>query len=464
MEVFATVVMLAWIPAVLALFAVLPPRRAVIVAFLGAWLFLPMVSYRLPFLPDYTKMSATCAGIFLGALVFDGRRLLSFKPRWIDLPVAIYCMSAIATSMLNGLGLYDGISGLLTGIVTWAMPYFIGRVYFTDAEGLRELAISIFIGGLLYIPLCLFEIRMSPQLHQMVYGFAPRQVQMRMGGWRPSVFMDGGLQLGLWMACASLSGLWLWWTGAVKRLVGVSMTWFVWPLLVTTILCRATGAVVLMMGMLGALWFCRVSRTRLALIVLILAAPAYIGLRTSGLWHADEIVAISAKFNKDRAASFAFRIKNEDFLIAKAMVQPVFGWGGWGRSRIYDEYEHDISITDGRWVIELGVHGLVGVISNFAMLLLPVCLLAYRYPAARLFSAELAPVAALASMVIMFAIDSLPNSMANPIYVLAGGAVATFALAKPRALEETTGKASNEAPRQGVAKSVPLRRLHPGSA
>ena len=39
-------------PLTVVLFAVLPSRRAVIVSFLAAWLFLPMATYPVPFLPD----------------------------------------------------------------------------------------------------------------------------------------------------------------------------------------------------------------------------------------------------------------------------------------------------------------------------------------------------------------------------------------------------------------------------
>src|SRR5215213_2912828 len=237
--------MAVWIPTVLVLFAVLPSRRAVIVSFLAAWLFLPMASYPLPFLPDYTKMSATCAGIFIATLIFDVKRVVRFKPSWVDLPMVFFCGFPFISSLVNGLGAYDGVSDMLWHVITWAFPYFIGRLYFSDARGLRELAMGILIGGLLYVPLCLFEVRMSPQLHNLVYGFFPRMVQVRFGGWRPSVFMDGGLQVGMWMVGASLIGIWQRKTGALKGMWGISASWLIVALVVTTVLCRATGALVL---------------------------------------------------------------------------------------------------------------------------------------------------------------------------------------------------------------------------
>ena len=46
--------------------------------------------------------------------------------------------------------------------INWLLPYLVGRLYLTDAEGLREFALGIIIGGVCLIPLCLFEIKMSP--------------------------------------------------------------------------------------------------------------------------------------------------------------------------------------------------------------------------------------------------------------------------------------------------------------
>ena len=42
-----TMALLGWIPVVLAVFCILPPRRAVIAAFLGAWLFLTMAGIKI---------------------------------------------------------------------------------------------------------------------------------------------------------------------------------------------------------------------------------------------------------------------------------------------------------------------------------------------------------------------------------------------------------------------------------
>src|SRR6187200_550103 len=107
-----------WIPFVLALFALVPPRRAVIIAFLAAWLFLPMAGYGVKGLPDYTKMSATAIGVLMGAAIFDTDRLLSFRPRWIDIPMFVWCTSVAISSYQNDLGIYDGCAETVRQTIT----------------------------------------------------------------------------------------------------------------------------------------------------------------------------------------------------------------------------------------------------------------------------------------------------------------------------------------------------------
>ena len=46
----------------------------------------------------------------------------------------------MASSLHNGLGVYDGLSAIFEQTVAWGMPYLLGRLYFTDYAGMRELA------------------------------------------------------------------------------------------------------------------------------------------------------------------------------------------------------------------------------------------------------------------------------------------------------------------------------------
>lgn len=461
MKVIADIVMAIWIPAVLVLFALLGSRRAVIVTFLGAWLFLPMVNYSLPGLPDYSKMSATCAGIFLATIIFDVKRVVRFKPSWADVPMFVYCICPSISSLLNGLGEWDAVSATVGTSITWGLPYFIGRIYFNDAKSLRQLATAMLIGGLLYVPLCLFEVRMSPQLHSLFYGFAPRGVQMRYGGWRPAVFMDGGLQVGMWMTAASLIGVWVWFTKSLPRLWGWSTELLLAPLLVTTVLCRATGALALLLIGLASMWISFRTKSRIALVLLLLVAPCYLMLRASDVWHGEPLLTMAGWIDSDRAGSLEFRFKNEDMLAARALQRPWFGWGGWGRSRIHDEWGKDISVTDGLWIITLGDHGIVGLTSCFATMLLPLALLTSRFKMSRLTSGELAAAFALAVIVCLYAIDCLPNAMVNPVFTLAGGGVTSFALVSWRSSKAGHEESAVHTRESAISGGTPQRKSFP---
>ena len=434
MSITVYIALFGWIPAVLLMFMCLPPRRAVIVALIVGFLFLPVASIKFgEGIPLFNKVTATCLGVLLGSLFFDHTRLLTFRPRWIDLPMIVWCICPFLSSIHNDLGIYDGCSAVLYQTIDWGIPYFIGRVYFSDFDGVQELAVGIFMGGLAYVPFCLYEIRMSPQLHTMIYGFYQHDFAqtIRFGGWRPTVFMEHGLAVGLWMAMASLLGVWLVFSGVVKNILGLNAVACVVLLLITTVLCKSTGATILLATGLAVLFAGRYLRTRLVFVALLLIAPAYMAFRSSSVWDGSTIVALSKEWvGPDRAESLAFRIRNEDMLAAKAFQQPIVGWGRWGRARVYDETGRDISVTDGFWVITLGACGILGLTTVTLVLLLPASVLARRIPPVEWAKPQYAAPVAMGVMLGLYMIDNLSNAMINPIFILSAGGVSGYLLVR----------------------------------
>src|SRR5215831_14726201 len=126
------IAMFGWIPVVLVLFAILPHRRAAAAAFVIAWLFLPVVTYPIAGLPDYSKMTATCATPLLVICIFDFRRLLGLRPCWADAPILLFCLSPFASALRNGMGIHEGLSAIFAQSLSWGVPYAIGRCYFDD--------------------------------------------------------------------------------------------------------------------------------------------------------------------------------------------------------------------------------------------------------------------------------------------------------------------------------------------
>jgi hypothetical protein len=227
----------AWPAIAVALFATMPPRRALAVGFVIGWLFLPQLALPLPFV-KWDKHTATSVGALLGVLIFDSGRLKAFKPTLVDLPMAVWCFVPYSAAVSNGLSPYDGSAASATQFVVWGIPYVLGRCYYGDFLGLRGLAVWVLVGGCLYVPFCLFDKAISPQLHFMVYGFYQHDFNqvVRDGGYRPMVFMEHGLAVGMMMTAASLAGIWLWWTKSLTTL-------FKLPLIVPLTLLLATTAV-----------------------------------------------------------------------------------------------------------------------------------------------------------------------------------------------------------------------------
>jgi hypothetical protein len=485
--------MLAWFPVVLVLFSKLPKHRAVLISFIAGVLFLPGILDKkinadapdplpVPYVP-LTKQNTICLAILVATALLDRRRLLAFSPGWVDVPMLLWCLCPFLSALSNGdppdpngsSAFYDGFSQSRAQTLTWGVPWFIGRLYFTDAQRFRELLVGIVIGGLVYVPFCLLESRLSPQFHKWVYGYEQHDFiqAVRPDGYRPTVFMEHGLAVGMWLVAAALLGCWLW-TGAGERWLRLGkqklpMVASAAVLLVTTVVIKSTGALALGIFGLVVLLAARRVSVPVALAVLLVVPPLYVFGRTSagrdatgwlrmkfskwetedeaeldalearalkkpmvgwGWWTSEDVInRITEGSNKDRAKSLEFRLINEDRLMERAAQRPWFGWGGWNRAAIPviedpSEKDKDLVTADGYWIITLANRGWFGLVALYAAMLLPVARLVVRHPWRPGPHVAYAPALAAAVFVTLYMIDNLSNAMFNPVYVLLAGGLA----------------------------------------
>lgn len=430
MLVITHVVMFGWIPVALGLFLVLKPRHAVMVGYILAMLFLPIYKYEIPKFMDYTKFTAASMGLLIGALLFDWRTITNFRPHWVDIPIAIWCVVPFMSSMANDTGIndqygfYDGMSGSLYQTFLWGIPYFLGRVYLTDHKALKEMAIALVITALVYAPLCWFEVRMSPQLHNWVYGFAQHTFSQtrRGGGWRPMVFQEHGIALGLLMSMCALSAVWLWRARTIRKIGPVPISLIAIFLVVTAVIVKSAFAVVLFAVGIVLYYSIKIIRHPVPLLVLVFLVPIYEYTRATGEFTGDALVEVSTDlFGPDRAQSLQFRLDNENRIIDYvADKKPLLGWGTWGEYRVGKN-----TIPDGLWVITFGKFGIVGLVSMTLMLLTGPTVMLLGLPKKYLCVPDAAPALLLCAILILFTYDCLMNAFPNTIYGLASGGVAS---------------------------------------
>jgi hypothetical protein len=421
------IMMFGWPIIALIVFYYFHPSKAVLISLFAGWLLLPQADFPLSGLPDYSRTAAVLLGVVLGVLIFDSNRLAHFHFKRVDIPIIVFCMCPMASSLSNGLGLYDGISGVITATINFGIPYYVGRLYFADRFGTRELAVGLIIAVLCYTPLILYEYRMSPQLHRLVYGYLQIKFHMiwRLGWYRPMVFLRHGLELGVLVASAAMTTVWMWRSTVITKIGWMPLKIAVFTLVIVCALCRAVNGYFVLLAGLGALYLAKIFNARSVILLLILLPPAYIFGRLATDWDAANLVEIVESVYPERAHSLQSRISHEITLIEKALQRPLLGWGGYARNRsdhLADGAMGKRSVTDSLWIIVLGKRGLIGLVCLGFILLRPIVRIVRRFPISSWSRPDIAPAIALSMVLLGFTFDCLFNAMYSPVYfVIAGG-------------------------------------------
>jgi hypothetical protein len=424
-----------WPLVAIACFRRMKPVDACIIVLFGGFMFLPVYSFKIPGVPEFDKNACIALSLLLGDLASGkARGRLRIRSR-LDLAViSAVVISPIITSLANGLGLYDGVSNSLRLILIWGIFYRAGRLYFTDAASLRKLTLALVSGGLIYIPFILFEVRMSPQLSRMIYGFFPHDFaqHIRYGGFRPIVFMNHGLVVAFWSAMATAAAFALWRAKEVRSVAGIPIGIACISLLITSLLCKSAGPLVYLL--VAIVFFCirRQSTRSLLIRVLLLGGVLYLWFRINNIIPVSSIESFFARyFDPERMHSLTFRLRQEDPFTAKALMQPLFGWGGYQRGWPIDpETGLIIRVVDSAWLIAFSTFGFLGLISQSIFFGGGPWILAKRISKRRRIGGGLPPLPVdaeiLGLIVTFFTIDCLINGTGNPVYLACAGALVSY--------------------------------------
>lgn len=406
-------------------------RAVVFAAAVGYVVLSPRAGVNIPGLPKFTKDAAISYGLLIGLALFRADLVRRFRPRWIDAFFVVAMCSPFVSSVTNGLGAWDGMSEFYGRMMTWGVPYLVGRMLIHSPEDVREFAIAVLLTGMAIVPLCLIEIRLSPQIHRWVYGVHATAFHMsiRLGGYRPTLMFRHGIEVGSCLACSTIIGVWFSLAARGVRPLGVPVRLHTAVIFFVSVISRSLGALILLFGSTGVAAFTRFSRLKIALLALALATPTYLAMRITGVWSPDFAVAIVEELvDPSRARSFAARIYQEQELGGKAKLRLPFGWGGHNRFRVFDDYGEATTVVDSLWLITFGKYGLVGLVGLYGMLCVPSILIVRRTPARYLLHARMAGVVGLILALAIANADSLQNAFYSPLMMMASGALATTAV------------------------------------
>ncbi len=452
--------LLLWPVVALYIYTKRPVAQATLWTILGGWLLLPVGTYfKIPLLPLVDKYSVPSLAALFGCMLLARREVRLWHGFGVaELLMLMFVLSPIPTGLMNGdviplpaggalpsIGLYDAGSHAAAQAVA-LIPFLIGRQILRDPADNQDILRVLVVAGLLYSVPVLFEVRMSPQLHVWLYGYMQTSFlqQMRDGGYRPVVFLNHGLVVSFFMMTTVVAAATLW--RLRVRMNRFSPAANVSYLGAVLVLCKSAGALVY-----GALLvpLVTLSRPKVMMRVALLLgcfALAYPLLRMADLVPTHVMLETAAMVSEERAGSLGTRFTQEEALLTRALERPWFGWGRWGRNRIFTEESKDFSITDGHWIITFGVLGVFGFIAEFGLLVWPI----FRAASALRFTQtpnEGICLGALALIVAINVIDLLPNGWLTPWSWLLVGAL----LGRAEQLRHMSAYGSNASLRRNVA-------------
>jgi len=418
--------LLVWPLIGIAIVGVAGAVRGVTISILAGLMLLPEgAGFDFPLLPPISKYEIVALSATLGlALASPGRIARARLGTGPDLLVAGVLATAFATAYFNrdplpnapALSMYDGLAMGIRDLLFVGLPFLLGRTVHRSPAELITLQRTWLLVAIVASAFALLEVRLTPFLHKLVYGYLARNVaqEFRWGGARPMMMFPNGLALSMFFSLSLICAASL--SQTRLRQIHLAGTAYLSVLLV---LCRSFASLVYGLSCAAATIFLRIRTQMLVAAVLTGIGVAYPIARAAGWVTGKSVVELASVVSAERAQSFDFRLMNEDAMIDFAAERPWFGYGVFSnRNRFYNELTRQPVITDGYWTILMTGRGFVGLALTFSVLVVPV-IRAWRrfgrYP-------QLAERAAIAGVTLMLGVqvvDLLPNGLFTflPYYV-----------------------------------------------
>jgi hypothetical protein len=404
------------------------------------WLPDTSTNINFPVIPTFDKESIAALIAWYAYKKKTGVKVFEFSQNKPALYIILlYLVAPLITTLLNqdpiffswGLILppetfYNRIAVSLDQFII-LIPILLGMKVFKTFEDHVSLFKMIVVAGLVYSILILWEIRAGPSLHIQIYGyfpFADFTQNFRAGGFRAVVFMRHGLLVAIFLASTVIAAAALWKIKiAATRRFSPFMSWAY--LLVIMVLQKSSASLLYSILATALIKFTTpklVSKISVIFSYIFLAYPI---LSLLGLFPHEGILHFLGNFQStDRLDSLAFRFTNETLVLDHAKDKMFFGWGGFGRGRIYlEEPPLGYGITDGGWIIQLAQSGIVGFLGQYGLIVLAILNTAKAIKS-ELPDEEKQLLAAHAFLCAIILMDQIPNDTLNSwVWILVGSLI-----------------------------------------
>ncbi|MGX9356297.1 hypothetical protein ACS3SW_14375 [Roseobacteraceae bacterium S113] len=445
----AYLVLALWPVVTVMMFRRLPPSLAFIWSMLAGYLILPPqpAAYDFPMMPPLHKENIPALAAFVTVMMTQGIKGSLFPDSLAGrLLMGAFIFSPVATVANNsmpvfwgeltlpGLGITDAIALTISQFLL-LLPFLLARQFLYTGASQRQMICAFMLGGLAYSLPVLAEVRLSPQLNTWIYGYFQGVFSqtVRFGGWRPTVFLYHGLWVAFYMMMALVAAAAMFKFEAKRR-----WTWFAAfvYLFAVLVLCKSLGSLLFALFLIPLILLFGVRfQIKVAALVALLAV-GYPVLKGTEILPSQAILDQAERIDEERSGSLRFRFYNEDILLERAYEKPVFGWGSWGRNHIWNPYSGALeTVTDGRWIITIGVYGWIGFLAEFGLIVLPIFLLWREMLSRR--NDEISPhVGPLSLILAINAVDMIPNATLTPLTWMLSGALLGYAEALRRSRDE----------------------------
>ena len=427
---FAYFMLLIWPLVALILYKKLPVLDATLWTIVGGYLLLPQgVDIDYPVIPALDKNTIPAISAFFGCRFIANKKVSFLPSASIERNLMLlFVLGLTITVMRNGdpieeanrfipgLTYYDLFSVILSKYLL-LLPFILGLQLIRTREDQIKVFSVLLVAGLYYSLLALIEIRLSPQLHNWIYGFFPHTwgQQVRYGGFRPVVFLGHGLWVSIFLTMVLGAAIIL--SKLKLTITRFSNSHIIVYLIVVLVLSKGFGSMILGAILLFCLKFLADKVSLKIALLIAISAMTYPLMSVLGIFPHEPLVELISMVDTRQAGSLKFRFDQESWLLDRAMEKPWFGWGVWGRNRLID------SVIDGYWIGLMGMYGVVGFMSIFGLMFVSVwkAIMTFSLISDQMEKALLVGHALMCALVML---DQIPNHSENPLFwLLFGGLI-----------------------------------------